>query len=438
MYFCFKLNFMAKIPFFLDNKNKEISAIKAIPWIGGKGLKLSIGVSVKTKYWDSFNYRVRARKEYQDAITINEQLDKWEELILKVLNDFKVNLITPDLKAFRQAVDEEIKAKHIEAGIVEEFKKKSSLFEHVEQVIANREANKKIGRDGRDGRLNKYRQAYNRLKQFAKENYKRDLEFDDIDLNFYYQYISFLRNLPVKNGKAEMPENSIGQEIKILKRFLNLADIQGINTKSIFKSREFKAPQKQVTPIYLDEEEINKIYNKELHGHLDSARDLFIIGCRTSLRISDYSKVENSIGGDLICVSETEKTEEPAYIPIHWQVQEILDKYEGKLPRISDQKLNEYIKKVCELAEINNIVFDNRQGQRKKWEKCPKWELITTHTGRRSCITNMYFAGFDLFFLMSLTGHKSIDTLLRYIGVTKKANAIRIKDNPYFKKEKIT
>jgi integrase len=165
----------------------------------------------------------------------------------------------------------------------------------------------------------------------------------------------------------------------------------------------------------------------------------FIIGCRTGLRVSDYNKCigDNVETTGLICIDETDKTGDPVYIPMHWQVKEILDKYNGLPALISDQKLNVFIKDLCKLAEFDQRVKDTREGKQKpegSGEYCKKYELVTTHTARRSCATNLYLAGFDLYFIQGILGHKKIETTIGYLGATRKALALKMVDNPYFKK----
>ena len=104
-------------------------------------------------------------------------------------------------------------------------------------------------------------------------------------------------------------------------------------------------------------------------------------------------------------------------------------------PLISDQKLNSYLKELCKKAEFTQKVKDTRQGRKKPkgtGEFVPKYELITTHTARRSCATNMYLAGFDLYFIQGILGHRKIETTIKYIGITRKLIALKMVDNPYF------
>lgn len=112
------------------------------------------------------------------------------------------------------------------------------LYTHIEKCISNRKKLNKIDRNGYDRTLSKYRVAFRRLKEFASIKYKRDIDFSDIDLNFYNDYIDWLRNIP-------LADNTIGKDVQTLKRFLNTATVQGINTKLIYKSGDFKTPSKR-------------------------------------------------------------------------------------------------------------------------------------------------------------------------------------------------
>ena len=81
---------------------------------------------------------------------------------------------------------------------------------------------------------------------------------------------------------------------------------------------------------------------------LDRARDLFLVGCWTGLRFSDFNDIRpKNIKGDFIEI-KTQKTGETVVIPIHSALKNIMEKYAGKTenslpPSISNDKLNEYI-----------------------------------------------------------------------------------------------
>jgi integrase len=406
-----------------DKNSQTTTLILARLYYQGKEFVYTTGESIEPQHWNQEKQKVKEVWKAVDYQWTNKRLEEVRSAILQAHRNLteEKREITNELLKFTTSVLLN-RIQKIEAG-------KSSLYVHIEQVIKNR----LLQTDNpKDDTVRKYRNTYERIKQFADKELHRPLEFADIDINFYNRFVKYLTEYPLAT-------NTVGKEIRTLKRFMNLATLGGENTNLLFKSTEFKAPKKKIKHVYLTEQEVNALYEMELGTDLKrEIRDLFIIGCRTSLRVSDYAKVinDNIESTGLICIPETQKTSEPAYIPVHWQVSEILKKYKG-LPVIhADQTINRIIKQVCRQAGIKNKVPDTRQGRNKISEDLlvPKYELIGTHTGRRTCITNMYLEGFDLYYLMSLTGHRSIETLIGYIGVDNKLNAIRIKDSDYFKK----
>src|SRR5690606_12339935 len=196
-----------------------------------------------------------------------------------------------------------------------------------------------------------------------------------------------------------------------------------INPK--YKHREFNAPKNKTIDIYLNDDEINTIYNFDFSDSekLDNTRDLFIIGLRTGLRVSDFMRIkEENIHGSVINIT-TQKTNENLTIPIHPQFKEILNKRDGAFPReISSQKFNLYIKEICEKVEIDKPVYGsllNSETKRKENGVYPKHKLVSSHTCRRSFATNLFLAGFENSTIMKATGHSSEKQFLNYIKASQ-------------------
>lgn len=127
------------------------------------------------------------------------------------------------------------------------------------------------------------------------------------------------------------------------------------------------------------------------------------------------------------------KTGNIVMIPVHSVVKAMLKKYNG-LPRsISGQKLNEHIKEACKIVGISQrtIQYYNQAGINKSTIK-PKYELISTHTARRSFATNAIKAGIPSMEVMKITGHKSEAAFKRYICIDDEESAIRMAANPFF------
>jgi integrase len=123
-------------------------------------------------------------------------------------------------------------------------------------------------------------------------------------------------------------------------------------------------------------------------------------------------------------------------VPIHTFVLNILERYGYNLPKvINNQKFNEYIKEICKQASIEEtIIIHETKGNLKYSKTEPKYSLVSTHTARRSFATNAFIAGIPTVQIMKITGHKSERVFMKYIKITAKENAARLKLHPFFNK----
>jgi integrase len=121
-------------------------------------------------------------------------------------------------------------------------------------------------------------------------------------------------------------------------------------------------------------------------------------------------------------------------IPIHPIVRNILNKYNNELPPpISNQKLNDYLKIIGKLAELDeNVITYKTKGGRPEKKVTPKHDLITTHTARRSFATNAFKAGISSILIMKITGHKTEKSFLRYIRISPEEAAQEMAENKFF------
>jgi integrase len=154
---------------------------------------------------------------------------------------------------------------------------------------------------------------------------------------------------------------------------------------------------------------------------------LFLIGCYTGLRYSDFSIIKpEQIKDGYIELKEQTKTGNPVIIPVHATVNRILEKYNGQLPKsISNQKTNSYLKEIGRLMPSLQMNFSRAitKGGVKVMTNYQKWELLSTHTARRSFATNEYLNGTPTITIMAITGHRTEKAFLRYIKLTPKEHA---------------
>jgi len=166
------------------------------------------------------------------------------------------------------------------------------------------------------------------------------------------------------------------------------------------------------------------LYNFDFdHDYLNRAKDLFCIGCFSGQRFSDYSVFEIADYKAGMIIKRAEKTESFSYIPVdaNPRLKALLDKYEWTIPKITNQKFNEYIKEACKIVGINDLVKKTvYRGTEKDIDIYEKWELISSHTARRTFITLALQRGMTYKAVMKITGIKKIEILMLYDKVDDK------------------
>lgn len=233
--------------------------------------------------------------------------------------------------------------------------------------------------------------------------------------------------------------NTTSRNLKAIKTICNYAKRHGVETSKQLDS--VKTKTEKVESVYLTFDDLKKIESikpNEITESLNNAKDWLIISCYVGQRVSDFMRftdkmirIEND--NSLIEFTQT-KTNKEMTIPLHSKVLEILAKRKGKFPRaISDQKYNDYIKEVCRIAKINNKVKGSKKIETEKGSKIfrkvtkdfKKWELVSSHIGRRSFATNFY-GTIPTTLLIYVTGHGTEQMFLTYIGKSNKDLAIEL------------
>ena len=419
-------------------------------------LKFSTGMKWKPDHWNSKKHRGRDNAEFPDPGELNQRIRNMEMVISDIYRKLINNGAAITSDNIRSEIDKrpdvfpDLKRRAVKAFALKE--KPRTLIAFFEDYIKNTQYVYVKGQPYPVS--NRTRQRYattlRHLKGFA-ETWHKGLDFPDIDLDFYQEFVNYLRtqvltkatkNNPNPKTTIKMADNTVGKHISTLKTILNSAKDAGINTNLKYTSPKFASLSEDVDKIYLTENELNKIYKLDLSGikSFDRVRDLFLVGCYTCLRFSDFTNIKpeniyNNDKGTFFKVN-TLKTGETVILPLHGIVSAILKKYNHDLPRsISNQKMNDYLKEIGQKAEIKDPVSISKfEGGVKVTKTLPKYELISTHTARRSGATNMYLAGIPALSIMKITGHKTEKAFMRYIQMTQEDNANKLNDHPFFKK----
>lgn len=365
------------------------------------------GKNIDMQYLDLKNQCIK--KLYDGHVKLNLLLSAQKKKIEDIVNTALTNEINP--------TTEYVKNIHANEKSQKEARIKISFWVFVEDYM--KEAKLKLN----PNTLRCYNNIINNLKAFEKYDNTK-LNWESFDAKFYYKFLDFY------TGYKKLGNNGFGKIITVLKSILNSATDRGINTVMTYKSKEFKALKEDVDNIYLNEEEINELIDLDLTDSkkLDQARDLFIIGCYTGLRFSDFSKLSTSNISDGLIKVKTQKTGTTVIIPLLPEVERIIEKYNGNLPKAyCNQKMNEYLKLIGKRAQMFETIQKNRlSGVKVIKSTLEKWQLISTHTARRSFATNMYKRGIDSISIMQLTGHSTEKSFMTYIKISQEENARKI------------
>ena len=271
--------------------------------------------------------------------------------------------------------------------------------------------------------LTTYRQTKRLLKEFGTAT-RTKIDFDTINLELYQKFIDYMHD--VKGFSI----SNTGKHIKTLKTFMNDALEDGHTDNRSHKSKYFKVTTDESFAIALTDDEIQSIYELDLSNNKgqETQRDAFIVACSTGLRFSDVSVLTKknivSKEGRTYIQIKTQKTKEPVAIPIDGRLAEIMDKYkdsERGFPKVfANQIMNRHLKEIGKMIpELHDVLtVQKNKGGKPVTEMKRRYELLTTHTARRSFSTIYYKKGVPIQFIMKITGHRTESAFLKYIRTT--------------------
>jgi len=261
---------------------------------------------------------------------------------------------------------------------------------------------------------------------------KRKSNWNDITIDWYNDFLAYYYS-------RGCGANYIGKHIKNLKTIMRVAREEGLHDNAEIERKSFKVLSEPSDNIYLTENEVAAMYNKDLSDSpiLAKVRDIFLVGCYTAQRYSDYSRINKTMikeedGVRYIDLIQ-QKTGERCLIPMRPELETILQRYDYTLPKSYEQKVNDNIKKVGEKCGIKEpITVEQWKSGMKVKTTTAKFKLIKTHTARRTGCTLMYIAGVRPIDIMKISGHKTEMEFLKYIKVGKKETAMNLALHPYF------
>lgn len=426
-----------KTRFFVVKSKTELSSIYVRFWDSNRiDQKTRTGLTVKFSNWSETKEQVKSTIITPEKDLINSTLRKINNYLLEQYNIDYIN-------------QEYINKSWLKDKIKNYFGKADKCELHkiyytdwVKKFIDESPTRLFKGEPVKKRTVQHYTTTKHKLDGYEKY-FNTKLRFQDIGLEFYRNFIFYCQNIEKINN------NTIGGYVINIKKWCKIIDIEGLPINPQYRHSEFSSISNTTKDVYLTEEEINEVYNHDFSEseRLDNARDNFIFGLRTGLRISDFLSLEkyNFVNGYVEIV--TKKTSHPVIIPMHQQIKDILAKRKGELPKqISDAKFNEYVKDVCQAVKLDEMIegakmvvktkddqffpdisLISKNKSRKVFGTYPKHELITSHTCRRSFASNLY-GKLPNVTIMAITGHKTETQFLKYIKITPRENAKKLKE----------
>ena len=424
------MNIKRNIIFTLESRKKDgVLITENVPIrmrvnFASKRIEFTTGYRIDATKWDADKQRVKngcSNKLKQSASEINASLLEYYTEIQSIFKRFEVEDVMPTPEQIKEAFNA------LHKPVSEEPKpKKEALpcdfFQVFDDFVED------CGRQNNwtDSTFEKFAAVKNHL-----TNFREGLTFEFFDERGLNDYVGYLRDV------KEMRNTTIGKQLSFLKWFLRWAFKKGVHQNNAYDSYKPKLKSTQKKIIFLTWDELNRLREFKIPSNkqaLERVRDVFLFQCFTGLRYSDVFNLRRSdIKGDHIEVT-TVKTSDSLIIELNNHSKAILDKYKDVpfendkvLPVITNQKMNDYLKELAELAGIDEPVRQTYyKGNERIDDVTPKYALLGTHAGRRTFICNALALGIPPQVVMKWTGHSDYKAMKPYIDIADdiKANAM--------------
>lgn len=397
LYFLIQESTLMRFEFF--NKNAASSPVYFIVRKNRKGhkifLKYPAGFTVKTTQWNENKQRVREidglpYKNY------NDKLDKIENTVKDIFKHTDYFQITTEF--LRKKIDASIKRGKSTNGYKRQ-KIDTEFFEDAERFLESE--TKRTGKENAAP-------VGNTISVLRKFN--SSLDWHHIHYRFYLDLLDWMYT-------KQWSKNYMGKLITNLRRLVKNGFKLGRIEEPYHLS--FETMREKVDHIYLNEQELITLYNMSLPKAHERVCHHFLAGCWTGQRVGTYLSIDPNKDIDIqnnTITLMTNKGGGKVVLPIHWMLREIIEKYNGLPEPVSEQRLNRLIKEICEAAKFNKDVLTEKTiGGKKVKQYKPKWKMVSSHTARRSCATNLYRRRVPISTIMLILNHSNEKQTRDYI-----------------------
>lgn len=375
-------------------------------------------LSVNRLDWENSHKSKEALKRWF-ATDEGKYINDTEGEIAKRINNYVLTLQGRDTEQIKRIIADVITPNHGDLP--------TTLCGFAEYVIAQMESGKirinkgkNIGQTLSPKLITTYRNLLATLRQYESDKGLL-IGWGDVNAAFISDFKNWMVDKGYKHNTSAIWHGNLR---RIIQRAANLKLVA-----FDFTSDEMKTiSRKETETIALTQEQVDVLYNGDF-GRLNRARDIFIVGCETAQRWSDYSRLS---ADDIVTLSdgiqrfkiEQAKTHKTVYPPVTKRAKEILDRYDGALPKMNNSALNHDLKKICRMAGGTFLEMQDQHSANGKVMKVPTWKIVGTHTARRTGATLMYRAGVPIAAIMAITGHSSEKVLQAYLRLSDEEKAM--------------
>jgi site-specific recombinase XerD len=408
------------VTFSLANKLAKVSAIRMKLSLLGTTIDKSTGISINTEDWDPKKRFIRSAVGRTSINGISRKLRQMEMDINELAVQYKYKLVPMSFEELEYRIEQLIgNPRSKSANKPRPLFSVVTVFDFIKHFIKDciegirlSPKRKKL----KPTTISSFKTTFNALEQYQKSK-NLDLkltEFTQAHIDGFSDYLII---------DLELSMNTHSKYMMDLQQLFKYAVKLNKLTAEFLSELDFDTSREETDSIFMDDNEL-----AEMHAITDFddedqelVRDVFLIGCYTAMRFSDYSVIDPaSIIKNRLSFIQA-KTGAKLTIPIHPSVNMILRKYDYNIPPVpANNKFNTIIKKVGEKMPCMHIPFTKQITYKREVVDVVKmkYEYLQTHTARRSFCSNEYLKGTDPLIIMAISGHKSHKTFMRYIKVT--------------------
>jgi len=264
------------------------------------------------------------------------------------------------------------------------------------------------------GSKQKYLNDLKTVRKFVEAKRIKVKAFTDVNYHFLMKYQEYMFD-------EKFTMNTLINKMRSLLTVINKAERNGLINTTTSGIARYQMPRNKEDgqQIYLTEEDLTKLEKVELSGNEEKLRDLFLLQCHIGQRYGDMLKLDKAIITETTITLVQEKTAKRVVIPLNDTAKAILKKYDNKMPYIGAEYANELLKSIGKKAGIDDEQLITKQEKGKTITvKVPKYELMKTHTARRTFVTASIKRGIQPSIIMRITGHTASKTMERYNKMT--------------------